>query len=165
MGVVTASSQLFRSLGGTVGTAIFGGVMNAQLASRLNNIQNDPFVSQMNQLAPGTISNINGNTVQGFLSPTGQAQIRAFIAQAPANLQQQLASSFDHFLNSIKGAFSFSIDRIYFIGAVIMLLALAAMIFLPQVALRKDAHPILEETGLKLDEELGMGDKEHEPEH
>lgn len=32
LGEVTAGLQLFRSLGGTVGTAIFGGVMNAALA-------------------------------------------------------------------------------------------------------------------------------------
>lgn len=34
-GEVTAAVQLFRSVGGTVGTAILGGVMNAQLAAHL----------------------------------------------------------------------------------------------------------------------------------
>lgn len=34
-GEVTAGVQLFRSIGGTVGTAIFGGVMNAELSTRL----------------------------------------------------------------------------------------------------------------------------------
>lgn len=32
MGVVTASTQLFRSVGGTVGTAVLGGVFNSKLA-------------------------------------------------------------------------------------------------------------------------------------
>lgn len=32
MGVVTASTQLFRSVGGTVGTAILGGVLNSRLS-------------------------------------------------------------------------------------------------------------------------------------
>lgn len=35
MGVATASTQLFRSIGGTVGTAILGGVLNSSLASHL----------------------------------------------------------------------------------------------------------------------------------
>jgi hypothetical protein len=35
IGEVTAGVQLFRSVGGTVGTAILGGVMNSQLAARM----------------------------------------------------------------------------------------------------------------------------------
>jgi EmrB/QacA subfamily drug resistance transporter len=164
MGAVTAGAQLFRSLGGTVGTAIFGGVMNSQLASRLSDIQSEPFVGMVNQIAPGTVGQINGNTIQGFLSPAGQASIRAFIAQTPPDVQSQLNPSFDHFLAAIKSAFSISIDQIYLIAAVIMALALVAMVFLPQIALRKDKHPVIEETGIMLDEELAQGDKEHEPE-
>ncbi len=33
LGVATASTQLFRSIGGTVGTAILGGVLTSRLAS------------------------------------------------------------------------------------------------------------------------------------
>ncbi len=33
LGVVTASTQLFRSIGGTVGTAVLGSVLNSRLAS------------------------------------------------------------------------------------------------------------------------------------
>ncbi len=34
LGVATASTQLFRSIGGTVGTAVLGGVLNSNLASK-----------------------------------------------------------------------------------------------------------------------------------
>jgi EmrB/QacA subfamily drug resistance transporter len=69
LGEVTAGTQLFRGIGGTVGTAILGGIMNSQLSSRLSNIQNDPFVTSMKQLNPNSaLGNIDGNTVQGLLS-------------------------------------------------------------------------------------------------
>lgn len=35
LGVVTASTQLFRSIGGTVGTAVLGGILNSQISSKL----------------------------------------------------------------------------------------------------------------------------------
>ena len=165
LGELTAAVQLFRSLGGTVGTAIFGGVMNAELASRLTNIQNTPFVSDVAQLPGGAaISQVNGNTLQGFLSPAGQAQIRALISQVPANLQGQINSDFNQFLATIKSAVSISIDHIYTIGAVLMVLAVISVIFLPQISLHPSKRPALEEAAVELDEELGLSDKAHEPE-
>ncbi|PKH45103.1 MFS transporter, partial [Dehalococcoides mccartyi] len=76
LGEVTAGTQLFRSIGGTVGGALLGGVMNAKLASQLTDIANEPFVELMGQLNPtGIPTAIDGNTIQAFLSTDGQTQI------------------------------------------------------------------------------------------
>jgi EmrB/QacA subfamily drug resistance transporter len=165
LGEVTAGSQLFRGIGGTVGTAVLGGIMNSQLASRLINIQNDPFVASMKQLNPNSaIDNINGNTVQGLLSAAGQEQMKAALAQAPQPLQSQLTSSFNHFLDSIKVAFSSSLDHVFLIGTIIMGIALVAVFFLPEIKLRKSNRKAVTEAGMELEVELAQSDSKNEPE-
>lgn len=164
IGEVTASTQLFRGIGGTVGAAILGGVMNAQLAQFRPLLQNEPFVALARQSNIG-IPPIDSNTVQQFLLPQGQAGIQAIIAQAPASIHDQLFSAFNHFLHTIKFAFSQSIDQTYLVGFAIVAVAFIVVFFLPQIAIRKDEHNPLEEAGLKLDEELGQSDKLHQPEH
>ena len=47
LGEVTAGAQLFQNVGGTVSTAILGGVMISGLARQLANIQYEPFVVAM----------------------------------------------------------------------------------------------------------------------
>jgi EmrB/QacA subfamily drug resistance transporter len=163
LGQVTAGIQLFRTVGGTVGGAVLGGVLNAQLASRLTNIQSDPFVVMSQQANPGTTINIDSNTIQTFLSNTGQTQIRAGIEQAPAAIRDALSAAFNNFLETLKTAFSGSIDRVFIIGAVLMAVAFAAAFFLPQIALRKSHHPMPEELGVELETVLGQSDQRHEP--
>lgn len=165
MGEVTAGSQLFRGIGGTVGTAILGGIMNSQLAARLVNIQNDPFVASMKQLDPNSaVGNIDGNTVQGLLSTAGQTQIKAALAQAPQPLQNQLLASFNHFLDSVKVAFSSSLDHVFIIATIIMAMALVVVFFLPEIKLRQTNQTGIEEAGLELEAELIQSDSENEPE-
>lgn len=44
LGVVTAATQLFRNLGSTVGTAVFGGMLSAGIVAQLGTIQQIPYV-------------------------------------------------------------------------------------------------------------------------
>ena len=165
LGEVTAGTQLFRSVGGTVGGAVLGGVMNAGLASRLTDISADPFVQAVREISPTTPVTIDGNTIQAFLTPDGQAQILGMLSQAPAEVQEQLRVAFDNFVETLKSAYSGSIDQVFIVGAILLGLATVAVIFLPQIALRKTHHhPAAEEAGVTLDLELGQSDKRHQPE-
>jgi len=47
LGEVTAGSQLFRNVDGTVGTVVLGDIMNSRLTKEMNGLQQDPFVAQM----------------------------------------------------------------------------------------------------------------------
>lgn len=49
LGTVTAATQLFRNLGSTVGTAVFGGILTAGVAASLGNIQNIPYIEFLSQ--------------------------------------------------------------------------------------------------------------------
>jgi MFS family permease len=94
-GEVTAAVQMFRNIGGTVGTALLAGVMNSELAHQLS---------------------------------VGASQVTAF---------------------------SDAVDRVFFVGAIFMVLAFMLVLILPQVALRKSNRTRLEEEGIELGAEFG----------
>ncbi|MFH1098169.1 MAG: hypothetical protein ABH886_11480 [Candidatus Desantisbacteria bacterium] len=128
--------------------------MNSQLASRLSNIEQEPFVAMMKA---DTFSKIDGNTVQRLLNPDSQTQILSSFAHLPQSL-----ASFDHFLKTIKIAFSHSIDSLFIVSTILMFLAFIVVLFLPQIPLRKTNRPVLEEIGIELEEEMGQNDvKKH----
>jgi EmrB/QacA subfamily drug resistance transporter len=156
-GEVTAGVQLFRSVGGTVGTAVLGGVMNSQLAARLSDIGSDPFVRTMQTIQPDSpFTNINNDSIQAVLNPTVQAQITSALAQAPASVQDTLTQQFAHFLDVVKLAFSQSVDHVFLVGTFFMVAAFFIVLFLPQLTLRGRTRPALEAAGVELEEELGF---------
>lgn len=162
LGEVTAGTQLFRSVGGTVGTAIFGGVMNSQLASRLSNIGSDPFVKTLQQIDPSTpIAHVDSNTVQAILNPATQSHITSAFAQAPAGMQAQLMAAFNGFVGVVKVAFTQSVEHVYVVSTVLMAISFIAVCFLPEVPLRKTNRPALEEIGIELEDELALDGGRH----
>jgi len=156
LGEVTAGTQLARSIGGTVGTAVLGGVMNSQLAKRLAYIEQKPFVVMMKNIGSAdTFSKIDSNVVQRLLNPNNKAQILKMFAHSPQS--QELSTNFDHFLRTIKIAFSHSIDSLFITSTILMFMAFIVVLFLPQIPLRKTSRPALEEIGLELEAEFGQG--------
>ncbi|MHB8859496.1 MAG: MDR family MFS transporter [Thermoleophilia bacterium] len=165
LGQVTASTQLFRSIGSTVGSAILGGMLNSQLADKLSGLSSDNFVQAMSKLNPDAVSKIDSNTLQTFLTPEGQAQIKAaIVAQAPADSQSQILGSFDHFIDTLKVAFSSSIATLFIASTVIMVLAFLVTCLIPEIRLRRSNAPALTESGMELEAELANIDPGHEPE-
>ena len=164
LGEVTAGVTLFRSLGGTVGAAVLGGIMNSQLASHLTNIANDPFVTTLKRLSPGAaVGKLDANAIQGLLSNAGQTQVRTMLAQAPEPLQSQLIASFESFLNAIKTAFSSSMVQVFIIATILMGVAFVVVLFLPEIPLRRTTQKAVVEAELELDAERGMSKKADEP--
>ncbi len=164
LGMVTASTQLFRSIGSTVGTAILGGLLNNQLADKLSGLSGNPFVQGMHELNPQSqFDKIDANALQNLLSPAGREQVKAGLAQAPPEAQAQLMSGFGDFTETLKVAFSSSIGTLFIASTVIMLLAFGAVLFLPEIRLRRTNRPILEEAGAELEAELANIDPDHEP--
>lgn len=156
LGEVTAGTQLFRSIGATVGTAILGGIMNSRLSSEMEKLSQHPFVQQLHQLNPS--EKVDGSIVQRILYPEMQHKIQAGFAKAGVGPQH-----FNSFVTASKEAFTHSVDMIFLVSGVLMCFALAAVIFLPQIPLRKSGRPVMEDVGIKLEEELGSADKDHQP--
>lgn len=155
LGEVTASTQLFRNVGGTVGTAILGGIMNNELSARAEELAQEPFARAIQSLnVPGFA--VNKEFMQALLSEEGRV---AVLAHLPPNL----LPLFENFVDSIKVAFSTSVDHLFIGSAVLMGCAFIAVLFLPVIKLRKSHRPALTEAGLELEVELGQSDKRHEP--
>jgi EmrB/QacA subfamily drug resistance transporter len=156
LGEVTAGTQLFRNIGGTVGTAILGGFMNSQMASRLNGFENDPFISSMQKMNPALADKkIDMNMAQGFLSPDAGEKVKGMIAHLPDAIQSRVSADYTRLIEKIKIAYSQSLDNVFLVSAALLGAGLIAVFFLAEIPLRKRNVPVMEEVGLELEDELG----------
>jgi len=161
LGEVTAGLQLFRLIGGTVGTAIFGGVMNSQLASSLATLGRDPFVELLKSInLSALLGKIDSYSVLAILNPQTREIMTSSFAGAPPEVRVQLEVGFAHFVDLIKIAFTHSVGQVYLVSAFLMFVALIVVCFMPRVHIRKPTRPALEEAGIELEEELGQFDPE-----
>ncbi|HEX8315672.1 MAG TPA: MFS transporter, partial [Flavisolibacter sp.] len=159
LGEVTAGSQLFRSVGGTVGTAILGGIMNYKLTQQAAAVQQEPFVAQMQQYGIGQEGNhFDPTMIQSVLNPENQQHFRDMFASIPNNVRPTVIDNFNHFLASSKVVYSHAIDSVFFTAGWLMVAALIIVFFLPEVELRKTDKPAFEEAGIMLEDELGNAD-------
>ncbi|HTK10029.1 MAG TPA: MDR family MFS transporter [Ktedonobacteraceae bacterium] len=134
-GVATASTQFFRTIGGTIGVAIMGAILNMQMAQRFA-----PIIAHFSDIARRLPANTAPADV--LLTP----ELRALL---PAALLDQL-----------QIALSQSLFWVYSVMFVLSLLGLVLMFFLPggqvdQYAYKKDQAD--EEVGDDFVEIMGMG--------
>jgi len=154
IGEVTAATQFFRSIGGTVGVALLGGAMNAAFARNLANLI----------AAHGESFGDAGKTL-AVLAQEPSALLNAGALQAlAASLSPQAQAAFPLFVVDLKTALSAAIGRTFLIGAGMMALAFVAMLFVREVPLagkvkRQDAAEI----GGEIIASEGVQPSEHEP--
>ncbi len=138
LGVATSSSQLFRSLGSTVGIAIFGAMLTAGLTSGLSGIDNNAYVQMLKQSPAATkIGDLTDtNTLLNLNMPDTRQKITdAFnesVASLPQAARDKAKSDFtakqDDYAHAITQAFSDSLRRIFTVSSVLMLAA-AVLVF------------------------------------
>jgi hypothetical protein len=155
---------LFRSVGGTVGTAILGGIMNSRLTSQMDRLQNEPLVAQLKQFdKSNTISHFDGSFIQTVLNQEGQKHIREVLDKVPAQYHETALSNFNQFVASAKVSFSEAVDGVFFVAGCLMVVGLIAVFFLPEIPLRKTERPAMEEAGIMLEDEFGNADEDCQP--
>lgn len=166
IGVVTASTQLFRSIGGTVGVAIMGSVLNNTLTQKVHAVATDPFMSTLTTINPQfSVTTIDANKIQGLLSPQMTSQISDRLSLLPQPLQSQEMMQFMTFISRVKEALASSIGQVFFIGTFLMGVAFLASFFLKEIKLRasNQKRGILEEAGVELAVEEGEIPARNEP--
>jgi MFS family permease len=164
MGVVTASTQLFRSVGGTVGTAVLGAVFNNTLAHNAAGLSGTAYA----QAAAAKGANVTDpNLVQGLLSPEGQAKVHAQLAALPPAAQAPATQAFADFLTGAKDAFASAVAHVFLISAVVAGVALIVSLFIKEVPLHRTAKPKrgarAKAAGEELAVELGQAEAKDEP--
>jgi EmrB/QacA subfamily drug resistance transporter len=134
LGVATSSSQLFRSLGSTVGTAIFGAVLITGLTGALGNgIGDDAYIKTLaSSPATNRIGDLkDSNTLLNLNMPDTKNKIttgfETAVKDLPAPAKEQALTNFKNdqaqYANKITHAFSDSLQRIFITSTVLMLAA------------------------------------------
>ena len=154
IGEVTGALQFFRSIGGTVGVALLGGVMNATFARELKALlesQRGSFggaFSMLSKLAdePGKLLNAGA--------------LQAIASKVPEQLKPMLAK----FATDINEALTVGISTAFFWGFVMMALAFVAMWFVREIPLSGRPHlDTAAEIATEILAEEAVQPVEHEP--
>jgi EmrB/QacA subfamily drug resistance transporter len=146
VGVVTAALQFFRSIGGTVGVAVLGGVVNTMFHDRFpaafqreyeKLTANVPEQFRANLPPAETfLSNLSNVNPQVLTSEDGLAQLKAQLLAngVPANFVDGLIATITE---SMKAPLFSGIQMAFLIGLVLFAVGLVTTSFLREIPLRK----------------------------
>ncbi len=126
LGVATASSQLFRQIGGTVGVAIMGTMMNVRM-----NEQMEQGSGETGKLAqnPELAKQLQGLDPQVLMDPDRLGQIQQ---QIPPQFQE----AFGGIVNMLRESLSYALTGVYFTAAFIIIIGVALTFFIKEIPLR-----------------------------
>ena len=114
--------QFFRNMGATIGTSVFGYVMSATMKSGMASID-------LSKVSPQIASVV---TNPRMLSN------RANIGQIRAHLPDGLLPQFDGLLDQVRGVMAHSIQEIFFIGLIVIVISLLVTLRLKELPLRRE---------------------------
>lgn len=148
LGVATSSSQLFRSLGSTIGTAVFGALLTAGLVSHLGNVQNSSYIQSLrNSPEASKLGSLDdANTLLTLNMPDVKEKITAgahegFSSIEPVERREAVQQAFDKSQNdfsyAVTHAFSDSLKAIFITSTVIMLVTTALVFMVKERELAK----------------------------
>jgi len=155
IGEVTAAVMFFRSIGGTVGVALLGGVMNAAFARNLESLVTSQ-AEKFGALAP-MLQKLSAEPSRLL----NAGALEAVAKQVPPEAAQLMTV----FLGDLKLALTDAIASTFLIGSVMMALAFLAMLFVREVPLaaKVKAPASFEEIGGEIIVSEGVQPAEHEP--
>ena len=147
LGAATASSQLFRGLGSTIGVAVLSAVLTSGVTSAIGDINNNAYIQMIRkspaaaQMLPETVDantalqlNAQGETIKK------QAIAALDTAQLPAPIKEAQKTKFldaqAAFSTKIVNAFTDALHTIFFISGGLMAAALVAVTFIKERELR-----------------------------
>jgi EmrB/QacA subfamily drug resistance transporter len=140
LGVATSATAFFRSIGGSVGLAVLGSVMNNKFAAQL--VSNIP--SQTINLFPADQLAAFAKNPQALINPAAQDQLKAQLTQLGG------PGLYDQIMQGARHALSSAMSEAFFIGTFIVLAGLAVSFFLKEIPLRKHNLAPAEEIEKKL---------------
>ena len=126
VGVVTASTQFFRSIGATIGVAVLGSFMAAGVLRAMN----AGLAGRLAGTLPPEVVDALGDP-QLLVDEAGRVAIEAGLAVQPEAL-----AAFAEAQALLRGALTSTIQDIFLLSMGVVLLALAASLFLKEIPLR-----------------------------
>lgn len=148
LGAATSSSQLFRSLGSTIGTAAFGAVLTAGILTHVPQLEETSYVKslgegqQVQQIGsldnPDTLLTLNMPDIKHQITNGATQQFNSLPAPIRDQATTQFTESQDEFAGIVTHAFSDSLRQI-FITATVMVGVAAVLTFTLKERLLKKA--------------------------
>ena len=149
LGAATASVQLSRGLGSTIGTAVLSGMLTTGIMTSLGNPNNMPYVQSIKQspqaervfdgdLNADTLLRLNAQQTQiidGAKAGMASAELPESVKVANVERLEQQAEEFN---SSILGAFTKSLHEIFTVSSVLMVMALVVVSFIKEKPLKGD---------------------------
>jgi hypothetical protein len=124
VGVATSSMQFLRSIGGSIGAAVFGAVMTSRFASGLGERLTSDVTAG---LPPGMMATLMNP--QAMMNPQVAAQMRAADPAVLARMQP--------LMRAVKGALSSSLHDVFLASTFIALAGLVFALLLVDIPLRR----------------------------
>jgi EmrB/QacA subfamily drug resistance transporter len=130
LGVATASSQLFRQLGGTVGVSVMGTVMSYRMTEEMERLSAGAGFGQPADMNPALAEKLAAlKNPQVLMDPEKLAQIQA-------SLPPQMQDMFENIIGMLREALSYSLTGVFLSGALVVLAAFLFTFFLKEIPLR-----------------------------
>ncbi|MGZ9585580.1 MDR family MFS transporter [Paenibacillus marinisediminis] len=137
LGVATASSQLFRNLGSTIGIAVMGTIMSSKLAGNIKEAMASAPKVDMTKLDPAVAKNLA--ELQDLKMLLDQPKLEEIQAALPDGVQ----SVFIQMVDMLRDALSSSLTTVFLSGSALLVLAAVLTFFLREIPLRtsNSLHP------------------------
>jgi EmrB/QacA subfamily drug resistance transporter len=141
LGAATSTTAFFRSIGGSVGLAVFGSVMNNRFAAELGARLPPDFT----KLVPPQQLDVLMHNPEALMDPEAQNQLQAIIG----NLGEQGAALLHQVIQALRESLALSISHVFLYSFFAIVLAFIINLFLKEIPLRKHHDTGTERTGKK----------------
>jgi EmrB/QacA subfamily drug resistance transporter len=132
IGEASAGMTFFRQIGSTIGLAAMGSVFNSTFPTAFHNA----IPAAISKVVPAQVINVFNNP-QILLSPDALAALHAQFAKGGA----QGLLVLDQLLEAVKVGIASSLHSIFFVGMIVAVASVVAVIFLKEIPLRGDVRP------------------------
>jgi len=146
LGAATSSSQLFRSLGSTIGVAVFGAMLTAGIASGLGNMSGNQYIQTLSKnpssammgdlTDPDTLLRLNTPSIKQKITDSASGAITTLPKPVQDQINQQLKVQQDEYALIVVTAFSDSMHKIFVVSACLMSAATILTIALKEKSLK-----------------------------
>ncbi|WP_282033987.1 MDR family MFS transporter [Metabacillus indicus] len=150
LGVATASSQLFRSVGGTVGVAIMGTLLNSRMQDKMASMSS---ASDTNQMAASP-------ELAGKLQSLQNPQLlldHEKLDGLKNTLPPEAVPFFENVIRQLQDSLSYALSGVFIFVTITMALAILLTFFIKEIPLRsaKDQPSVKKEKAIKAGELQG----------
>ncbi|WP_042162965.1 MDR family MFS transporter [Paenibacillus gorillae] len=135
LGVATAASTLFRNLGGTIGIAVLGTIMNSTMKGKLEDAVASGQGPDLSQVDPETAQQF-----AGFLNPQLLLN-QPMLKELQSKLPDSILTLFNQTIELLRNVLSDTLTVVFLSGMILLVVAFILVFFLKEIPLRSSNAP------------------------